>query len=116
MKVGIDFGTTHTVAAVIDRGNYPVVSFDGVDTWPSIIAANEAGELRFGLDAAAVRHEPGWSALRSFKRLLNDAGPKTTVQLAGRSYRLADLLAGFLAQLKSDLQHRSNVELSTGER
>ena len=75
MKVGIDFGTTHTVAAVVDRGNYPVVSFDGVDTWPSIIAANEAGELRFGLDAAAVRHEPGWSALRSFKRLLNDAGP-----------------------------------------
>ncbi len=116
MKVGIDFGTTHTVAAVVDRGNYPVASFDGVDTWPSIIAANGAGELRFGLDAAAVRHEPGWSALRSFKRLLNDAGPKTTVELAGRSYRLADLLAGFLAQLKSDLQHRSNIELPAGER
>ena len=115
MKVGIDFGTTHTVAAVVDRGNYPVVSFDGVDTWPSIIAANHAGELRFGLDAAAVRHDPGWSALRSFKRLLNDAGPKTTVDLAGRSYRLADLLAGFLAQLKSDLQHRSNIELPAGD-
>ena len=115
MKVGIDFGTTHTVAAVVDRGNYPVVSFDGVDTWPSIIAANDAGELRFGLDAAAVRHDPGWSALRSFKRLLNDAGPRTTVDLAGRSYRLADLLAGFLAQLKSDLQHRSNIELPPGE-
>ena len=76
MKVGIDFGTTHTVAAVVDRGNYPVVSFDGVDTWPSIISANNAGELRFGLDAVAVRHEPGWSTLRSFKRLLNDAAPK----------------------------------------
>jgi molecular chaperone DnaK len=115
MKVGIDFGTTHTVAAVVDRGNYPVVSFDGVDIWPSIIAANQAGEVRFGLDAAAVRHDPGWSALRSFKRLLNDAGPRTTVDLAGHSYRLADLLAGFLAQLKSDLQHRSNIELPPGE-
>ena len=114
MRVGIDFGTTHTVVAVVDRGNYPVVSFDGVDTWPSIIAANEGGELRFGLDAAAVRHDPGWSVLRSFKRLLNDAGPTTTVDLAGRRYRLADLFAGFLAQLKSDLQHRSNVELSPG--
>lgn len=116
MRVGIDFGTTHTVVAVVDRGNYPVVSFDGVDTWPSIIAASEAGELRFGLDAAAVRHAPGWSALRSFKRLLNDAGPKTTVELAGHSYRLSDLLAGFLAQLKSDLQHRSNADLAPGER
>jgi molecular chaperone DnaK len=115
MRVGIDFGTTHTVAAVVDRGNYPVVSFDGVDTWPSLIAANEAGELRFGPDAATVRHEPGWSVLRSFKRLLNDAGPTTTVELAGRKHRLADLLTGFLAQLKSDLQHRSNIELPLGE-
>jgi molecular chaperone DnaK (HSP70) len=116
MRVGIDFGTTHTVAAVVDRGNYPVVSFDGVDAWPSIIAANDAGELRFGLDAAAVRHDPAWSVLRSFKRLLGDAGPQTTVQLAGRCYPLADLLAGFLTQFRSDLQTRSNAELAPGER
>jgi len=116
MRVGIDFGTTHTVAAVVDRGNYPVVSFDGVDTWPSIIAANDAGELRFGLDAAAVRRDPGWSVLRSFKRLLSDGGPRTTVELAGRCYPLADLFVGFLAQLKSDLQTRSNAEMAPGER
>jgi molecular chaperone DnaK (HSP70) len=115
MRVGIDFGTTHTVAAVVDRGNYPVVSFDGADAWPSVVAANAAGELRFGLDAAAVRHEPGWSVLRSFKRLLNDAGPRAEVNLAGRNYRLAELLTGFLAQLKSDLQHRSNASLAPGE-
>ncbi len=86
MRVGIDFGTTHTVAAVVERGNYPVVSFDGVDTWPSLIAANDGGELRFGLDAAAVRSDPGSSVLRSFKRLLSDAGPRTTLELAGRCY------------------------------
>jgi molecular chaperone DnaK (HSP70) len=115
MRVGIDFGTTHTVAAVVDRGNYPVVSFDGMDAWPSLIAANAAGELRFGSDAAAVRHEPGWSVLRSFKRLLNDAGPRTEVSLAGRRYLLADLLTGFLAQLKGDLQDRSNAGFAPGE-
>jgi molecular chaperone DnaK len=116
MRVGIDFGTTHTVVAIVDRGNYPVVSFDGVDSWPSLIAADESGKLRYGPEAAAVRHDPGWSVLRSFKRLLNDAGPTTTVELAGRSHRLADLFAGFLAQLKSDLQHGSNAELSPGQR
>jgi molecular chaperone DnaK len=115
MRVGIDFGTTHTVVAVVDRGNYPVVSFDGVDAWPSLIAANAAGQLRFGSDAAAVRREPGWSVLRSIKRLLNEAGPQTEVNLAGRDYRLTDLLAGFLAQLKSDLAHRSNASLGPGE-
>jgi len=116
MRVGIDFGTTHTVAAIVDRGNYPVMSFDGVDRWPSLIAANDAGELRFGLAAAGVRHDPGWSVLRSFKRLLSDAGPRTTVELAGRCYRLGDLFAGFLAQLKTDMQTRSNAELAPGER
>lgn len=115
MRVGIDFGTTHTVVAAVDRGNYPVVSFDGVDAWPSLIAANAAGELRFGADAAAVRHEPGWSVLRSFKRLLNDAGPQTRVTLAGLDYRLADLLTGFLAQLKTHLQRHSNATLAPGE-
>ncbi|SOX52857.1 Hsp70 family protein [Mycobacterium ahvazicum] len=115
MRVGIDFGTTHTVVALVDRGNYPVVSFDGVDAWPSLIAANTAGELRFGVDAAAVRHDPEWSVLRSIKRLLNDAGPQTEVTLAGRSYRLTDLLTGFLAQLKSDLLQRSNGSLTAGD-
>jgi molecular chaperone DnaK len=115
MGVGIDFGTTHTVVALVDRGNYPVVSFDGADAWPSVIAANTAGELRFGPDATAVRHEPGWSLLRSFKRLLNDAGPQTEVNLAGRNYPLAELFTGFLAQLKSDLLHRSNACLAPGE-
>ena len=115
MRVGIDFGTTHTVVAAVDRGNYPVVSFDGLDAWPSIIAGNGAGELRFGADAAAVCHEPKWSVLRSFKRLLTDAGPQTEVNLAGRSHRLADLLTGFLAQLRSDLLRRSNAGASPGE-
>ncbi|GAA4543156.1 Hsp70 family protein [Mycobacterium paraffinicum] len=115
MRVGIDFGTTHTVVAAVDRGNYPVISFDGVDAWPSIVAANAAGDLRFGADAAAVRHDPGWSVLRSFKRLLNEAGPQTEVSLAGRSHRLADLLTGFLAQLKNDLLRHSNASLTAGE-
>ncbi|ANR92374.1 Hsp70 family protein [Mycobacterium avium subsp. hominissuis] len=115
MRVGIDFGTTHTVVAAVDRGNYPVVSFDGTDAWPSIIAANAAGELRYGADAAAVRHDPSWSVLRSFKRLLNDAGPQTRVKLAGRDYRLAELLTGFLARLKTDLQQHSNATVAPGE-
>lgn len=114
--MGIDVGTTHTVTAIVDRGNYPVACFDGLDTWPSLVAASSDGELRFGLDAAAVRHEPGWSVLRSFKRLLNDAGPTTEVALGGRVFSLIDLLVGFLEQLKSDLAHRSNAGLTPGER
>src|SRR6266850_963305 len=38
MRLGIDFGTTHTVAALVDRGNYPVVSYEWGDAVPSLVA------------------------------------------------------------------------------
>ena len=31
MRLGIDFGTTRIVVAASDRGNYPLVSFEGAD-------------------------------------------------------------------------------------
>src|SRR5947208_16651137 len=77
MRLGIDFGTTHTVVALVDRGNYPIVSFEHSDYVPSLAAASNDGTLRFGAQAAAVANEPGWSVLRSFKRMLVDAGPAT---------------------------------------
>ena len=81
MKLGIDFGTTNTVVAFADRGNYPVVTFDGHGSVPSIIAVCRAdGALRYGHDAAALARDPQWALLRSFKRLLSDAGPITELE------------------------------------
>ena len=49
MRLGVDFGTTHTVAAIVDRGNYPVVSYEWGDAVPSLIAVRDAdGALRLG--------------------------------------------------------------------
>ena len=31
MRLGIDFGTTRIAVAAADRGNYPIVTFDGPD-------------------------------------------------------------------------------------
>ncbi len=116
MKLGIDFGTTHSVVSLVDRGNYPVVAFEGGEAVPSAIAVRVSdGDLRFGTEAAQGCRGKDWVVLRSFKRLLNDAGPATTVEIAGRTFLLADLLAHYFSSLKWELFHRSNAGLRKGE-
>jgi molecular chaperone DnaK len=108
MRFGIDFGTTHTVVAFVDRGNYPVVSFESGDFIPSAISGRN-GELKFGVA------EPGWEVLRSFKRLLETARAGQTLVLGGQELWLADLLTRFLAHVRKQLQTASNAGLKPGE-
>lgn len=114
MRLGIDFGTTRTVVACCDRGNYPVVTFEDhtgnpVDFYPSV-AAERRGELRFGYDALEVADDPEWSVLRSFKRLL--AGPRSApdfeVRIGSTALSGGDLIARFLRSLRDAILTRSN--------
>ncbi|MEM9291438.1 MAG: Hsp70 family protein [Acidobacteriota bacterium] len=148
MRLGIDFGTTRTVVATVDRGNYPVLSFHGengedLTYYPSLIASR-AGELLFGLDAAAaIQQSPALisasttstatastgtasngasktaaqpvALLRSLKRRLGDCGPNTTVVLGDQHYNVWDLTTRFLKALHRDLRERSNLPSLKGE-
>ena len=116
MRLGIDFGTTHTVVTLVDRGNYPVVSFDGGDFVPSLVALQErTGERRYGWGAFAVRHEPGWTVLRSLKRTLDAAGQETQIAIGSWRLSLLDLLSGFFSALHRELVERSNAGLAADE-
>jgi len=111
MRIGIDFGTTRTVVAACDRGNYPVVAFedgrgDSVEWFPSVVAAR-AGELRFGF--AALEAGAGFVKVRSFKRLLHGATPSTPVVIGDTSVPVAELLSGYLTALRRALLERSNL-------
>lgn len=120
MLLGIDFGTTRTVVAVVDRGNYPVVSFqpesgETLDWYPSIAAAR-GEELLFGFEAMQKQSEPGWRILRSFKRQLGAAGPEERIEIGELKLTALELLTRFLEQFRSDLLGRSNLRAKSREK
>lgn len=96
MKIGIDFGTTRIVVARADRGNYPVEAYEspeGARDWVPALVAVRDGELRYGWGAWAVADQPGWTLIRSLKRLLDHAGPSTQVDVGGARFALLPMLA-----------------------
>jgi molecular chaperone DnaK (HSP70) len=113
LRLGIDFGTTRTVVASGDRGNYPLVSFldaacDAHEWFPSV-AAERAGEWLFGFDAQRVAsNDPSWTLHRSFKRLLAEAAP------ADRAAAL-ELCTRYLEALRAALVGRSNLRVDASE-
>lgn len=115
MRLGIDFGTTRTVVAACDRGNYPVISFDTPkaepqEFFPSVIA-EKAGDLRFGFEALDRRGDPGWTLCPSFKRWLSspEATPGRKVQVGSIELPLIDVVTRYLEALKRALLSASNL-------
>lgn len=121
MRLGIDFGTTRTIVAWADRGNYPVVTFtdplgDSRDHLPSVAAWDEGG-LVFGHRAIQAAQASGTPLIRSFKRLLASPSvtPRDTVQIGGRPFGLLDLITGFATYLHEALRTTSNVREAIAE-
>ena len=120
MDLGLDFGTTHTVVAHADRGNYPVVSFldgdgDAHDHFPSVAALDGEG-LVFGFEALEAARR-GAVAARSFKRLLADPGaaPGARVRVGVRELPVLDVLTSFFEALRRALQGASTLEGRLGD-
>jgi molecular chaperone DnaK (HSP70) len=119
MKLGIDFGTNRIVVAAADRGNYPLISFespDGTnpDWYPSLLAIR-GEERRYGWRAWEAQADDSWTVVRSIKRLLENAGPPTLLDLGQRLVPLNGLLHGLTSALYAELRERSNLSLKAGE-
>ncbi|MBO0799267.1 MAG: Hsp70 family protein, partial [Blastocatellia bacterium] len=120
LLLGIDFGTTRTVVAAVDRGNYPIVSFQAesgetLGWYPSVVATR-GEELLFGFDAATKQSHPDWLVVRSFKRWLGSTGPYEALALGQKRISALQLLTEFLSQLRRDLIARSNLHIKARER
>jgi molecular chaperone DnaK (HSP70) len=119
MKLGIDFGTTRIVVAAVDRGNYPVLAFEDAEgaarEWIPPVVASREGERRYGWDAWALQSEPGWTLIRSLKRVLEDAGPYTTVNIDDSAIPILQLLEEMASYLKRAVREKSNLPVRNRE-
>jgi len=111
MRLGIDLGTTRTIVAVEDRGNYPVVGFytdegDLIEHYPTTTSVVD-GALVHGTAAEAAA-QAGAPTLRSWKRLLAKLGPTDLLTLGDIQVSTLELVTSFLRSLRDDLMHRSN--------
>lgn len=114
IRLGIDFGTTRTLVASVEKGNYPLVTFEtkwgeAQDWFPSLIAGR-GSELVFGWEAWSKQAEEGWQKIRSIKRLLSQANPQTCMEVGGEKVPILTLLSGYLSALRKDLLENSNLQ------
>jgi molecular chaperone DnaK (HSP70) len=117
LRLGIDFGTTRTVVAAVDRGNYPLLSFESpdgahVDWYPSLVAVY-GDERRYGWQAWACQQDPNWTIIRSLKRVLQDAGPNTILELADQHVPLIQVLCEMAGALRA-LLPQEKLEVMLG--
>ena len=119
MRLGIDFGTTRVVVALVDRGNFPLISFESPDgqvhDWFPPVAAVNGDQRRYGWEAIATQEDENWTVLRSLKRYLRSANPHTLVPVAGQQIPLRQLMAEMMIALKLQLLEHSNVGADSGE-
>lgn len=120
MRFGIDFGTTRTVVAAAENGNYPVCTFlsngEQKEYIPSL-AAVKGNSLFFGWEAAALLNDPDAHVLRSMKRVAQQLDPEAIVEISP-DFRipLLDLVTLFLGHLMQMLKRNRNFLFKKGAR
>lgn len=116
MRLGIDFGTTRIAVAAVDRGNYPIVTFEASDgdvwEWFPPLLAVSRGEWLYGWEAWRAQKDPQATTIRSIKRLLQDAGPETKVEVGWLRIPMLELLTGLTQALHKALLERSSLTRS----
>jgi molecular chaperone DnaK len=105
--VGIDLGTTYSVAAIIENGRARVVkNAEGENLTPSVVAVTARGDMLVG---SIAKRQAAASPERTVMSIKRRMGTDYRVSLNGRSYSPQEISAFILRKIRRD------VEACTGE-
>jgi Tol biopolymer transport system component/actin-like ATPase involved in cell morphogenesis len=110
--LGVDFGTSYTLAATREEGQRPeVVEIDGERRVPSVAMVDDGGRIVVGRDAEAMSAAAPDSVVRALKSSLGASAP---IVLRGRTYAAADLVAALLSKVYAEtVRHHGSAPIST---
>src|SRR5271166_1646713 len=98
--IGIDFGTSNSVAANFQYGHAEVVpNHEGQKWTPSVVTLRREGSLAFGQEAKENFDEQ--RSIRSIKRIL---GSPERVPLVGQNLRTEQITVMLFSLLKKDAE------------
>jgi len=98
-SIGIDLGTTNSVACVWRRGTVETIPIDGRATMPSALSVRPDGALLVGQSAKKRAELEPEQSITSAKRYIGDG--KTQWQIGNKIYTPVDAAAVVLKQLKT---------------
>lgn len=102
MYLGIDLGTTNSLAAVYRDGKVEIIPNSlGDSLTPSVVSVQADGNVLVGLAAREALSTRPHATATAFKRWM---GTDRQVKLAGRAYRAEELSALVLKSLKQDAE------------
>jgi len=105
--LGIDFGTSYTVAAARGGRGATVLEIGGERRMPSVVLIEEDGSVIVGRPAEDLATAQPGRALRSPKTRLAEATP---VVLGGRAHQVTDLVAALLAAVYAEAVRQQGGE------
>ena len=102
MYLGIDLGTTNSLAAVYRDGKVEIIPNGlGDSLTPSVVSVQDDGHILVGLAAREALSTRPHATATAFKRWM---GTDRQVKLAGRAFRAEELSALVLKSLKQDAE------------
>ncbi|MFH2133115.1 MAG: Hsp70 family protein [bacterium] len=98
MILGIDLGTTNSLAGIVSGGKVEFVEFDQSKLLPSVVAIDNDRNLLIGQSAKNQYYLNPGNSIKSIKRLM---GSSTPIQLDGTGYLPEEISGLILRHIKS---------------
>ena len=110
MIIGIDLGTTNSLAAVWRNGQSELIpNALGKFLTPSVVCVDEDGMVLTGEAARDLQLIKPQNCASNFKRMM---GTSKTLKLGGREFRAEELSSLILRQLKEDAENYLGEEIT----